>query len=139
MNTATITLTVDAELAEQFEKASPEQQRKTQLMIELLLLRQLSVSDGRTLSAVMDDISRKAEERGLTEDTLSELLSADEEHLPLTDEEVAALMEVEPMTGAEIVAAGLTGGWEDLGITDGAEWVNAQKRKRRAKNDPTVE
>ncbi len=25
----------------------------------------------------------------------------------------------EPMTGAEIVAAGLTGGWRDLGIEDG--------------------
>ncbi len=50
-----------------------------------------------------------------------------------TAEEVAELMKVEPMTGAEIIAAGLTGGWADLGISDGAEWVNEQKRKRRAK------
>jgi len=42
------------------------------------------------------------------------------------------MMKVEPMTGAEIVAAGLTGGWADMGIADGAEWVNEQKRKRGA-------
>ncbi len=48
-----------------------------------------------------------------------------------TEEELAELMRVEPLTGAEIVAAGLLGGWED--IQNGAEWVNEQKRKRRQK------
>jgi beta-lactamase class D len=52
---------------------------------------------------------------------------------PLTDEEIAEMLKVEPMTGTEIVAAGLTGGWADMGITDGAEWVNEQKRKRKEK------
>lgn len=51
-----------------------------------------------------------------------------------TDEEIEQMMKVEPMTGAEIVAAGLTGGWADMGISDGAEWVNEQKRKRQEKN-----
>lgn len=37
-----------------------------------------------------------------------------------------------PMTGAEIVAAGLTGGWADLGIADGAEWVQEQRFSRRS-------
>ena len=55
----------------------------------------------------------------------------DVEALPWTDEEIAAMMTAHPMTGAEIVAAGLTGGWADMGITDGAEWVNEQKRKRK--------
>lgn len=49
---------------------------------------------------------------------------------PLTDEEIADMLRPEPMTGTEIVAAGLTGGWADMGITDGAEWVQEQRRKR---------
>jgi hypothetical protein len=59
------------------------------------------------------------------------LSTDDEEEAQWTDSEIAELMQVEPMTGAEIVAAGLIGGWEDLHISDGAEWVNEQKRKRR--------
>lgn len=54
-----------------------------------------------------------------------------EEVAPWTDEEIAAMIDIQPMTGAEIVAAGLTGGWADMGIEDGAAWVNEQKRKRR--------
>lgn len=49
-----------------------------------------------------------------------------------TDEEIARAMQVEPMTGAEIVAAGLTGGWKDEDIADGATWVQQQRSKRRA-------
>lgn len=52
---------------------------------------------------------------------------------PLTNEEIAEMLRPEPMTGAEIVAAELTGGWADLGITDGAKWVQEQHRKRREK------
>ncbi|CAG1771055.1 hypothetical protein BAC2_01445 [uncultured bacterium] len=50
---------------------------------------------------------------------------------PFTDEEIAEMLRPEPMTGAEIVAAGLTGGWADLGIADGAEWVQEQRFSRR--------
>ncbi len=50
-----------------------------------------------------------------------------------TPEEVAELMKVEPLPPAEVVALGLLGTWADLGITDGADWVNEQKRKRRAR------
>ncbi len=51
---------------------------------------------------------------------------------PWTDAELQALMQPEPMTGAEIIAAGLTGGWKDDGISDGASWVDEQRHKRRA-------
>ncbi len=38
-----------------------------------------------------------------------------------TDEELEELLHhVPPMTGKEIVEAGMLGGWKDLGITDGA-------------------
>ncbi len=58
---------------------------------------------------------------------------ADWENQPWTEEEIRELMRVEPMTGAEIVAAGLTGGWEEMGITDSVEWLEEQRRKRRKK------
>lgn len=48
-----------------------------------------------------------------------------------TIEEIYQLMQPEPMTGAEIVASGLTGGWKDDNITDGAAWVREQRRKRK--------
>lgn len=53
---------------------------------------------------------------------------------PWTDEELEHLIQPDPRTGAEIVAMGLTGGWEHLDIDDGATWVNEQKAKRRRKN-----
>jgi hypothetical protein len=45
--------------------------------------------------------------------------------------ELDQALEIKPMSGAEIVAAGLTGGWKDQGISDGAEWVQEQRRRRR--------
>jgi hypothetical protein len=61
-------------------------------------------------------------------DTLSD------ENRPLTDSEIRELMRVEPKTGAEIVARlRKEGGWEDLEIADGAEWVHEQRRKHARK------
>ncbi len=50
-----------------------------------------------------------------------------------TDEELDELLRPNPhpLTGAEIVAAGLVGGWEHKGITDGQAWVEEVKRKRK--------
>jgi len=48
-----------------------------------------------------------------------------------TSEELDRVLKVQPMTGAEIVASGLLGGWEDEGIADSAAWVEEQRRKRR--------
>ena len=53
---------------------------------------------------------------------------------PLSDEEITGLLKSEPLTGAEIVAQGLTGGWKELGITDSVAWVEEQKRKRRERH-----
>lgn len=50
-----------------------------------------------------------------------------------TEAELEELMKIEPLTGAEIVAAGLTGTWENQGIEDGLEWVNQQRQKRQSK------
>lgn len=48
-----------------------------------------------------------------------------------TPEELAEMMRVEPLPPKEIIERGLLGTWADQGITDGAEWVNEQKRKRK--------
>ncbi len=54
------------------------------------------------------------------------------EDRPWMEDELEELLRPEPpMTGAEIVAAGLTGGWEHLGIEDSVEWLNEQKRRRK--------
>ena len=48
-----------------------------------------------------------------------------------SDAELAELLTIEPLTGKEIIEAGLTGSWSDLGIKDGADWVETQRRIRR--------
>jgi hypothetical protein len=53
--------------------------------------------------------------------------------LPSTEgwskQELAEALKVEPLKGAEILAAGLTGGWE--GVESGADWVGRRRRERR--------
>ena len=51
-----------------------------------------------------------------------------------TEEELDDLLRLEPMTGAEIVANGLLGGWEHKGITDPIAWVDERRRKRSERN-----
>ena len=51
-----------------------------------------------------------------------------------SDEELENLLEVKPMTGAEIVAAGITGGWANMHIPDGATWIAELRRRRRGRH-----
>jgi len=55
--------------------------------------------------------------------------------IPVTHEwtarELDDLLKAVPMTGAEIVQAGLLGGWADEGIVDSEAWVDELRRKRR--------
>jgi len=57
------------------------------------------------------------------------------EERPWTDEEIREMTTITPKTGAEIVAAGHVGGWEDYGITDSVEWLEEQRRKRREQRE----
>ncbi len=41
-----------------------------------------------------------------------------------SEAEIADLMNFTPQSGEAVVAAGLTGGWEDKGIDDPVAWVN---------------
>jgi len=47
-----------------------------------------------------------------------------------TAQELDEALAIVPMTGAEIVQAGLLGGWADEGIVDSEAWVDELRRKR---------
>ncbi|MEP6517049.1 hypothetical protein [Microcoleus vaginatus] len=72
MQTKTITIRVNAEVAKIFEAASEEQRRKLEALLSLKL------SDvtrrKRPLEKVMSEISRNAQARGLTAEILDSIL-----------------------------------------------------------------
>ncbi|MBM4048263.1 MAG: hypothetical protein FJ279_24430 [Planctomycetes bacterium] len=74
MSTATITIPLDADTARIYCSASLEDQKKLQLLLSLWL-REFAVSP-KPLKAVMDEISQKAQARGLTPEILESLLNA---------------------------------------------------------------
>jgi hypothetical protein len=73
MATATITIQVEAEAAKAFAAASLEEQRKMQLLLSLRL-QDLTMPQGKSLQAVMDEIGAHAAARGLTPELLESLL-----------------------------------------------------------------
>jgi len=73
MATATISIPVDPESARAFSEASPEEQRKLALLLNLRL-RELTMGPVRSLKEIMDEIGAQAEARGLTPEILDELL-----------------------------------------------------------------
>ncbi len=77
MATEPITLNVDAEAARVFNAASPDERRKLEALVSLQLLDVGKPS--LSLRALMDLISQRAQERGLTEDQLQELLDDDDD------------------------------------------------------------
>lgn len=73
MATTAITIQVDAEAAKAFASASPEDQRKIQLLLSLRL-QDLTATQGKLLQAIMDEIGARARARGLTPAILETLL-----------------------------------------------------------------
>jgi hypothetical protein len=72
MTTTRITLQVDADLAQAYQSAPATDQSKLQLLLNLWL-RELFVRS-TSLAALMDELSDKAQERGLTAEKLEEML-----------------------------------------------------------------
>ena len=72
MTLATVTLQVDSELAQAYRSASKETKSKLQMLMNLWL-REYAVRSS-SLAGIMDEMSDKAMQRGLTEDRLEELL-----------------------------------------------------------------
>lgn len=73
MATATISITVDADAARAFSGAPTEERRKLQLLLSLRL-RELTVTPGRPLQEIMNDMGAYAEAQGLTAEVLESLL-----------------------------------------------------------------
>lgn len=70
----TITIPIDAEIAKLYAEAPEDIRRKLQLLLGLWL-REFIVSP-RSLQTIMDEISQKAQGRGLTLEILESLLDA---------------------------------------------------------------
>ena len=73
MPEAVITIPVDVETARAYHTASPDDQKKIQLLIRLQL-RELAELPKNSLVEIMDDIGAKAEARGLAPEILEALL-----------------------------------------------------------------
>jgi hypothetical protein len=73
METQPITIRVNSEAARIFETASEEQRRKFEALLSLRLTQ--ATREKRTLEEVMDDMSQKAQERGLTPEILDSILN----------------------------------------------------------------
>jgi hypothetical protein len=74
METQVITLQVDADLAQAYQAASAKDRSKLQLLLNLWL-RELFVRS-TSLKGLMDELSEKAQGRGLTGEKLEEMLRA---------------------------------------------------------------
>ena len=75
MQTEPITIHVDPAAARAFKAASDEERRKLEALLSLRLM-EVARSKG-SLAEVMDEISRKAQERGLTPEILQAILDED--------------------------------------------------------------
>jgi hypothetical protein len=84
--------------------------------------RTLSADDRQELVKLLVNL----DDTQVTNDNEDELLDTE-----WTIEEIKNLLTTKPMTGAEIVASGLAGGWADQNIGDGVEWVSEQRAKRQ--------
>jgi len=73
METQTITIRVSPEAARVYNTATAEQQRKLEVLLSLKITEVARAP--RSLEEIMDEISRKAQARGLTPETLESLLN----------------------------------------------------------------
>jgi hypothetical protein len=72
METEQITIHVDTEAARAFKAASEEERRKLEALLSIRLIEATKTKD--SLKQIMREISRKAQERGLTPEILKSIL-----------------------------------------------------------------
>lgn len=75
MATAPLTLELNVEVVRAYNTASAEEQQKIRLLLSLWL-KDFTTAPAVSLQALMDDISDKAEARGLTSAILESILNA---------------------------------------------------------------
>lgn len=71
--TTTITIPMDTATAQLYLQAPAEEQRRMEIMLRLRL-RELASQPEQSLKEIMDEIGKRAEERGLTPEILEELM-----------------------------------------------------------------
>ena len=72
---AQITVSVDSDVASIYRSASDEERRKLDLLINLRL--RDATASKKSLRDIMLDVSRNAQRRGLTRETLQSILDAE--------------------------------------------------------------
>ena len=75
MSRETIEIRVDSEAARSYARASDDQRRKLDLLLSIRI--EEATRSDVDLESVMGDVARRAQERGLTEAKLAELLEDD--------------------------------------------------------------
>ena len=75
METEQITIRVDAEAAKAFQSASAGNRRKLEALLSIRLSE--ATKPGASLQQIMEEMSRKAQERGLTPEILQSILNED--------------------------------------------------------------
>jgi hypothetical protein len=73
MSTEAITLEIDSEAAQAFKSVSAQEREKLQVLLGIWL-KEYARADATSLKETMDEISRKAQERGLTPEILGSIL-----------------------------------------------------------------
>jgi hypothetical protein len=73
MANPTITIPLDPETARAYDSAAPEEKRKIQALLSLWL-RELAAGGYSSVQQVLDEVGRKAKDRGLTPEMLDSLL-----------------------------------------------------------------
>jgi hypothetical protein len=73
MSKSTITIPLDPETARAYDSATPEEKRKMQALLSLWL-RELAAGEQTSVQQVLEEVGRKARDRGLTPETLDSLL-----------------------------------------------------------------
>ncbi len=73
MATETITLEVDSETAQAFKSVPTDERQKLQILLGIWL-KEFAKADSVSLKATMDDMSEKAQSRGLTPEILESIL-----------------------------------------------------------------
>ena len=75
METKTINLQVSAGVADAYESASAEEKRKLEALLSSRLREAVQHRKrGRSLEEIMDEMSRRVQQRGLTREKLDEIL-----------------------------------------------------------------
>lgn len=70
----TITVAVDADVAQAYRTASARDRRKLDVLVNLRLRE--ATSSSKSLREIMEEVSRSAQERGLTPEILRSILDA---------------------------------------------------------------